>query len=56
MHLQADHLSELSEHIETSPMDDKLIDEDLFVITTQPGNSSYPNNCWKIIEPITSKC
>ncbi|BFI32702.1 hypothetical protein MPTK2_3g07970 [Marchantia polymorpha subsp. ruderalis] len=36
MHLQADHLSRLSEEIGTRPVDDRLIDESLFVITAKP--------------------
>ncbi|PTQ27291.1 hypothetical protein MARPO_0207s0002 [Marchantia polymorpha] len=36
MHLQADHLSRLSEDVETSPLDDRLIDDSLFVVTAQP--------------------
>ena len=33
MHLQADHLSRLSEEVGTSPIDDRFIDDNLFVIT-----------------------
>ena len=33
MHLQADHFSRLSEDMGTSPIDDMLIDNNLFVIT-----------------------
>ena len=33
MHLQADILSRLSEDMETSPIDDSLIDDNLFVVT-----------------------
>jgi hypothetical protein len=36
MHLQADHLSLLSEEKGTSPMDDRLVDDNLFVVTVQP--------------------
>ena len=34
MHLQADHLSRLSEEMGTSPLDDKFIDENLFLVTS----------------------
>ena len=34
MHLQADHLSRLSEDMGTTPIDDSLIDDRLFVVTT----------------------
>jgi len=36
MHLQADHLSRLSEEVGDSPVSDRLIDDTLFVVTTQP--------------------
>ena len=36
MHLQADHLSRLSEDMGTHPMDDSLIDDKLFVISATP--------------------
>jgi hypothetical protein len=36
MHLQADHLSLLSEEKGTSPVDDRLVDDNLFVVTVQP--------------------
>ena len=37
MHLQADHLSKLSEDMGTSPIDDRLIDDNLFVVTATPN-------------------
>ena len=36
MHLQADHLSKLSEDMETHPIDDNLIDDRLFVVSATP--------------------
>ena len=36
MHLQAYHLSRLSEEMGDSPVDDRLIDDNLFVVTAQP--------------------
>ena len=36
MHLQADHLSRLSEDMGTHPIDDSLIDDKLFVISATP--------------------
>ena len=36
MHLQADHLSRLSEVIGTSPIDDRFIDDNLFLVTPCP--------------------
>ena len=36
MHLQANHLSKLSEKMEDSPIDDKLIDDDVFVVIANP--------------------
>lgn len=36
MHLQADHLSRLSEEVDIAPVDDGFVDENLFVITIQP--------------------
>ena len=36
MHLQADHLSKLSEEIGTSPVDDRFIDDNLFLVTSSP--------------------
>ncbi len=36
LHHQADHLSRLSENLSPTPIDDGLIDEDLFTITSQP--------------------
>ena len=36
MHLQADHLSRLSEEVGKSPVDDRLVDDNLFVITAKP--------------------
>ncbi len=36
MHLQADHLSRLSEEMGTSPIDDKFIDDNLFFVTSSP--------------------
>ena len=35
MHLQTDHLSRLSEEIKESPVDDRLVDENLFVVTAE---------------------
>ena len=34
MHLQADHLSKLSEEMGTSPIDDGFIDDNLFLVTS----------------------
>ena len=34
MHLQADHLSRLPEDMGTTPIDDRLIDDILFVVTS----------------------
>ena len=36
MHLQADHLSRLSEELGTTPIDDSLIDDRLFLVTSTP--------------------
>ena len=36
MHLQADHLSRLSEKMGTSPIDDGFIDNNLFLVTSSP--------------------
>lgn len=36
MHLQVDHLSRLSEEMGASSVDNRLIDDNLFVVTTQP--------------------
>lgn len=36
MHLQVDHLSRLSEEIGESPVDDRLVDDNLFVVTAKP--------------------
>ena len=36
MHLQADHLSRLSKDMGTTPIDDSLIDDRLFVVTYTP--------------------
>ena len=36
MHLQADHLSRLSEEMGESPINDMLIDDNLFVVTASP--------------------
>ena len=36
MHLQADHLSRLSEKMGESPIDDRLVDDNLFVVTAKP--------------------
>ena len=36
MHLQADHLSRLSEDMGTSSIDDRLIDDNLFVVPATP--------------------
>ena len=36
IHLQADHLSRLSEEVGSSPLDDMLRDDNLFVVTAQP--------------------
>jgi hypothetical protein len=36
MYLQADHLSKLLEEIGISLLDDRLIDNNLFVVTAQP--------------------
>ena len=37
MHLQADHLSRLSEEMGDSPIDDRLIDDNLFVLIASPN-------------------
>ena len=36
MHLQAGHLFILSQHVGASPVDDRLGDENLFMVTAQP--------------------
>ena len=36
MHLRADHLSRLSENMGESPIDDRLVDDNLFVIKAKP--------------------
>ena len=36
MQLQTDHLSRLSERMEESPIDDKLVDDNIFVVTAKP--------------------
>ena len=36
MHLQADHLSRLSKKVGENPVDDRLMDDDIFVVTTRP--------------------
>ena len=36
MHLQADHLSRLSEMMGDSPIDDRLVNNNLFVVTAKP--------------------
>jgi hypothetical protein len=36
MHLRANHLSRLSEDICISPVNDRLVDDNLFVVTAQP--------------------
>ena len=36
MHHQADHLSRLSETVSSTPIEDGLVDEDLFTVTSQP--------------------
>ena len=36
MHLQADHLSRLSEKMGENPVDDRLVDDNLFVVTAKP--------------------
>ena len=36
LHLQADHLSRLSEEIGTSPIDDRFIDDNLYLVTSSP--------------------
>ena len=36
MHLQADHLSRLLEEMETSHIDDRFIDDNLFLVTSSP--------------------
>lgn len=35
MYLQANHLSRLSEQVGAAPIDDMLVDENLFVVTAQ---------------------
>ena len=49
MYLQADHLSRLSEKIGESPVDDRLIDDTLFVLTAKPD--WYPG----IVEIFTTQ-
>jgi len=36
MHLQADHLSRLSEQVGPTPIVDNFVDENLFVVTAYP--------------------
>lgn len=36
MHLQANHLSRLSKEIGISPVDNRLVDNNIFVVTAQP--------------------
>ena len=36
LHLQADHLSRLSDEVGTSPIDDRFIDDNLFLVTSTP--------------------
>jgi hypothetical protein len=36
MHLQTDHLSRLSDKIGENPVDDRLVDDSLFVVTSTP--------------------
>ena len=36
MHLHADHLSRLLEEMGTSPKDDRFIDDNLFLVTSNP--------------------
>ena len=36
IHLQADHLSRLLEQIGKSPVDDRLVDDNIFVVTAKP--------------------
>ena len=36
MHLQADHLFRLSEEMRESPVHDRLVDDNLFVVTAKP--------------------
>jgi hypothetical protein len=36
MHLQADHLSRLSKQLGASPIDDKFVDENIFVLIIHP--------------------
>jgi hypothetical protein len=36
MHLQADHLSRLSDKLRENPVDDRLVDDGLFVVTSRP--------------------
>jgi hypothetical protein len=49
MHLQADHLSRLSEQLGTSPIDDGFVNVNLFVVTPHPE--------WyaRIVEILTSQ-
>lgn len=35
MHLLTNHLSRLSDEMGTSPVDDRLVDDNLFVVTAQ---------------------
>ena len=35
MHLQADHLSRLTEQVGVKPIDDRLVDDNLFVVTVK---------------------
>lgn len=36
MHLQADHLLRLTEHVEVEPVDDRLVNDNIFMITVKP--------------------
>ena len=36
MHLHADHLSRLSKEMEENPVDDRLVDDTLFMVTAKP--------------------
>lgn len=36
MHLQADHLSRLTEEVGVEPVDDRLIDDNFFVVMARP--------------------
>ena len=48
MHLQIDHLSRLSDEIRASPVNDRLIHNNLFVVTTQPIGMRALLSFWQL--------